>query len=82
MKPLTWWMRVRMTCDARAEDSGANAQVLMALGGIKTLDDAWRLRDAVSVAPCPLLSYLWNRVVYEPRTYARARTLPVVVNST
>jgi len=25
---------------------GENAQVLMALGGVKTLDDAWRLRDA------------------------------------
>ena len=27
-------------------DSGEEAQVLMALGGIKSLDDAWRLRDA------------------------------------
>ena len=27
-------------------DCGAGAQILMAMGGIKTLDDAWRLRDA------------------------------------
>ena len=63
-KPLTWgmrfltWLRLHMTCDARAEGSGANAAVLMALGGIKSLDDAWRLRDAVRAARCPLLLYL------------------------
>ena len=27
-------------------ECGAGAQILMAMGGIKTLDDAWRLRDA------------------------------------
>jgi indole-3-glycerol phosphate synthase len=27
-------------------DCGVGAQILMAMGGIKTLDDAWRLRDA------------------------------------
>jgi hypothetical protein len=73
-------MHVRMTCDARAEGSGENAQVLMALGGVKTLDDAWRLRDAVSVALCPLHSCLCIRVACAPRTYARARARPVFVN--